>query len=85
MIKHLFRMTGFKLRGTVLRSLQKPYFYIDIIFKINSESYFRKKSAGLTEYHSGPSFSKLTMSLVNVSLKLGSLNIAYRLIFLLKM
>ena len=33
---------------------------------------------------SGPSCSKLTMSLVNVSLKLLSLNMAYMLIFLLK-
>ena len=33
----------------------------------------------------GPSCSKLTMSLVNVSLNLGSLNMAYTLIFLLKM
>ena len=32
----------------------------------------------------GPSCSKLTMSLVNVSLKLLSLNMAYMLIFLLK-
>ena len=33
---------------------------------------------------SGPSCSKITMSLVNVSLKLRSLNMAYTLIFLLK-
>ena len=32
----------------------------------------------------GPNYSKLTMSLVNVSLKLSSLNMAYMLIFLLK-
>ena len=35
-------------------------------------------------FRSWPSCSKLTMSLVNVSLKLWSLNMAYMLIFLLK-
>ena len=35
-------------------------------------------------HHSGPSSSKVTISLVNVSLKLWSLNVAYTLIFLLK-
>ena len=35
-------------------------------------------------YLPGPSCSKLTMSLVNVSLKFRSLNMAYTLIFLLK-
>ena len=35
-------------------------------------------------YSSGPCCSKLTMSLVNVSLKFWSLNVAYTLIFLLK-
>ena len=35
-------------------------------------------------FTSGPSCSKLMMSLVNVSLNLSSSNMAYRLIFLLK-
>ena len=80
-----------KVKGKYCFCFVHPFLYpvYKTSQKVISESFWTKalifgKLTGVRSRSPGPSCSKLMMSLVNISLKLWSLNMVYMLIFLLK-
>ena len=85
------KITGCKVRGhtgIVVQVCSTTVFYKKVVRRACANSVepdqMPQNATLILAYNVGPSCSKLTMSLVYVSLKLWSLNMAYRLNFLLK-